>query len=161
MSKISKKGADQITDELLYIVKTVTGTVPKPKEVLGQLGIIIFPHSVAFYRQSLCKMMSITKSSFTTKLQKADWSTDILFPTYVKDELRKLVGEEIRNWSLRSIPVDSDFRRYVDANPSVVVTNRTLTSLCSRVMQFPSCPSSPQPSAVREDIFNFAEAIPV
>lgn len=160
MSK-SKKNADQITDELLYIIKTVNETVTRPKDVLGQLGIIVFPHSVALCRDTLCKMMALTKSSFATKLQKAECSADVLFPTYVKDELRKLVGEDFKKWSLRSTPVGSAFRRYVEANPSLVVTNRILTSLCESIVQFPSCPSSPQHTAMHEDMFNLAEPIPV
>ena len=161
---MKQKSPDQITEELLYIAKTVNDTVARPKDVLAQLGIIIFPHAVALCPQTLCKLLSITKSSMSTKLQKADWSVDVMFPTEVKHELRNLVGNEIKKWSLRSIPLDSKFWSYVVANPSVVATNRVINSLVQSYHPadaYPSCPSSPRHSVAHNDIFNLVEAIPV
>ena len=110
----------QITDELLFIVKKVNETADKPKECLAQLGIVIFPEAIALKRAEIAKLLSICKVGLAAKLHKAEWTVDVMCPSLVKAELRKVVGEDFKKWMIRGTPRNSAFYNYTLAHGNLV-----------------------------------------
>ena len=139
LARTKQRYPEQITDEILFIVRKVNETADKPKETLAQLGLIIFPGVVAIKRRDFAKLLSICKVGLATKMQKADWSVDIMFPSIVKQELKKIVGDDFRSWMLRGTPRGCAFDRYIQQNPELISARNAIAS----ALDEPEVPSSP------------------
>jgi hypothetical protein len=126
MKKFRQSNPSQITDELVYVLRTVNDAASHPRQTLADLGIVVFPGALAFCLSSISRLFGITKSSFSAKLKAANWATEVFCPSRVKEELRKIVGEDFRRWALRAIPESSSFQAYTDANPDLVHCKDTI-----------------------------------
>jgi hypothetical protein len=120
MKRRRQSHIQQITSELLHILQTVNNVALQPRVTLADIGIVVFPGTIAIELAGIAKLMGLTKSSFSGKLAAAQWKTEVFCPSIVKAELKQFVGDDIRRWTLRAIPSQSAFETYVEAHPELV-----------------------------------------
>jgi hypothetical protein len=109
-----------ITDEFLHIVETVMKTTSDPRRALANLGLVVFPGASGLQIAQIAKLMGLTKSTIFAKLRSAGCDSEVACPSRVRAELRNFVGNDIKRWTLRTIPSGSRFQAYVDAHPEIV-----------------------------------------
>jgi len=120
MRKSRQSNSDQITDDLVYIVKTAKELSPNPRRALAQLGLVIFPGAIAFRPRDLAGLLVTRKSGIAQKLKGAQWDCEVFWTTLVKSELRKFVGADIKSWALRRIPNGSSFDVFMSLNQDLM-----------------------------------------
>lgn len=142
-----QKLTEQINNELVYIVEKAINCSDNPKYTLIQLGIIIFPGSIAIKKSRVCKLMSICKTGLESRLKNAGWnSSDIYCISNVQNCLKKIVRNDYKIWKLKAIPKGSSFERFVNLHPEVVhCKNKIISSEEFFVMINSSQVSSPIP----------------
>ncbi|KAK8892365.1 hypothetical protein M9Y10_029591 [Tritrichomonas musculus] len=115
-----QKFIEQINDELVLIINKAIDLSDNPVYTLLQLGIIIFPGSIAFRKNIVAKLLALCKSSFESRLTKAGWSSSNIYCiSTVQRCLRRIVRTDYKNWTLKSIPKGSSFDLFVNNYPAV------------------------------------------
>lgn len=116
-----QKFKEQINDELVLILKKAIDLSENPKFTLIQLGLIVFPGSIAIKKKKIAALLRLCKSGLESRMKNAGWNaSDIYCISIVQRFLKKIVRQDYKNWSLKSIPKGSTFDTFVNSHPEIV-----------------------------------------
>ncbi|OHT04449.1 hypothetical protein TRFO_06353 [Tritrichomonas foetus] len=119
-----KPDASPLELELLLIVKFIVASDGNPVELLRNIGIILVGDKIVINCGLLKDTLLSSRSRINNTLNKLKWD---IIPMGNNDKwtlLKPLLDRsDVRNWSIRQIPAQTQLYRYIQENPQVLFSD--------------------------------------